>query len=125
MTDRVSWSHPKVLATLLAVFVAGAAAGSLGMKMYMRGSFSPQSRAMRQMDHSALLEYFKKELNLTDKQQHQVETLLDDHFKYLQSLNAQMEEVRVFGRESISKVLDADQKKKFDKLMQDWQRTQR
>jgi Spy/CpxP family protein refolding chaperone len=125
MTDRVSWSHPKVLATLLAVFVAGSAAGALGMKMYSRGAFSPQARAMRRMDHSALLEYFKKELNLTDKQQHQVETLLDDHFKYLQSLNAQMEEVRVFGRESISKVLDAEQKKKFDKLMQDWQRTQR
>lgn len=125
MTGRASWSHPKVITALLAVFLAGAASGVLGMKLYSRGAFNPNSRAMRQMDRSALLNYFKKELDLSDKQQHQVETLLDDHFKYLQSLGAQMEEVRVFGRESISKLLSPEQRKKFDKLMLDWQRAQR
>jgi len=125
MTDRPSWTHPKVITTLLAVFLAGAASGALSMKLYSKGTFNSNTRAMRQMDRSALLDYFKKELDLSDKQQHQVETLLDDHFKYLQSLGAQMEEVRVFGRESISKLLDSEQKKKFDKLMLDWQRTQR
>lgn len=125
MNSRASWSHPKVITTLLAVFLAGAAAGAFAMRLYSRGSLNPSTRAMRQMDHSALLGYFKKELNLSDEQQHQVETLLDDHFKYLQSLNAQMEEVRVFGRESIAKLLTPDQRKKFDKLMLDWQRAQR
>jgi Spy/CpxP family protein refolding chaperone len=125
MTGRASWSHPKVITALLAVFLAGAASGALGMKLYSRGTFNPNSRAMRQMDRTALLDYFKKELDLSDKQRHQVETLLDDHFKYLQSLGAQMEEVRVFGRESISKMLTPEQRKKFDKLMLDWQRAQR
>ena len=125
MNDRASWSHPKVLTALLAVFLAGAAAGALGMKLYTRGAFNANSRAMRGMDRSALLDYFKKELDLSEKQQHQVEDLLDDHFKYLQSLGAQMEEVRLFGRESISKMLTPEQKKKFDKLMGDWQRSQR
>lgn len=125
MTDRASWSHPKVFITLFAVFLAGAASGALGMKLYSRGSLTASSRAMRTMDRSALLDYFKKELDLSDMQQHQVETLLDDHFKYLQSLGAQMEEVRTFGRESISKMLTPEQRKKFDKLMLDWQRTQR
>ncbi len=125
MNDRASWSHPKVLTALLAVFLAGSAAGALGMKLYARGTFNPSSRAMRGMDRSALLDYFKKELDLSDKQQHQVEALLDDHFKYLQSLGAQMEEVRLFGRESISKTLSTEQKKKFDKLMLNWQRAQR
>ncbi len=125
MTGRASWSHPKVIITLLAVFLAGAAAGAFSMRMYSRGNLSPTTRAMRQMDNTALLEYFKKELSLTDKQQHQVETLLDDHFKYMQSLGAQMEEVRVFGRESIAKLLTPEQRKKFDKLMADWQHAQR
>jgi len=126
MTDRATWSHPKVITALMAVFLAGAAAGALGMKLSSRSlGQTASSRAMRQMDRSALLEYFNKELNLTDKQQHKVETLLDDHFKYVQTLGAQMEEVRVFGRESISKLLEPDQRKKFDKLMLDWQRAQR
>ncbi len=125
MTDRATWSHPKVITALLAVFLAGAAAGALGMKIAVRSSFNSSSRAMRQMDRKALLEYFNKELKLSDKQQQQVEALLDDHFKYLQTLGAQMEEVRVYGREGISKLLDAEQRKKFDKLMIDWQHAQR
>ncbi len=125
MPDRATWSHPKVITALLAVFLAGAAAGALGMKIAVRSSFNSSSRAMRQMDRKALLDYFNKELKLSDKQQQQVEALLDDHFKYLQTLGAQMEEVRVYGREGISKLLDAEQRKKFDKLMLDWQHAQR
>ena len=125
MSDRATWSHPKVITALLAVFLAGAAAGALGMKLVVRGSVNSSSRSLRQMDRKALLDYFNKELKLSDKQQQQVEALLDDHFKYLQTLGAQMEEVRVYGREGISKLLDAEQRKKFDKLMLDWQRVQK
>ena len=125
MSDRATWSHPKVITALLAVFLAGAAAGALGMKLVARSSVNSSSRTLRQMDRKALLDYFNKELKLSDKQQQKVEALLDDHFKYLQTLGAQMEEVRVYGREGISKLLDAEQRKKFDKLMLDWQRVQK
>lgn len=120
--DRVSWSHPKVLTAFLAVFVAGAATGALSMKLIARSGFNSTSRAMRQMDRKQLVELFNKELKLSDKQQQQVESLLDDDFKYLQTLGAQTEEVRVHGRDSIAKLLDVEQRKKFDKLMFDWQR---
>lgn len=123
MMDRVSWSHPKVLTAFLAVFVAGAATGALSMKLIARSGFNSTSRAMRQMDRKQLVELFNKELKLSDKQQQQVESLLDDDFKYLQTLGAQTEEVRVHGRDSIAKLLDVEQRKKFDKLMFDWQRT--
>ncbi|WP_031495527.1 hypothetical protein [Bryobacter aggregatus] len=125
MTERVSWTHPKVITALLAVFLAGSATGALTMKLASRGIFSPAARAMRQMDRREMLEYFNKELKLSDKQQQQVESLLDDHFKYLQTLGAQMEEVRVHGRESIARLLDTTQRQKFDRLMLDWQRSQR
>lgn len=124
MSSRVSWSHPKVLSALFAVFLAGAASGALVMKFYQRSAPST-AKVLRQMDRSALLAYFRKELDLTADQQKQVETLLDDHFKYLQTLGAQMEEVRHFGRDSIAKLLTPEQRKRFDKLMSDWQRAQR
>ena len=125
MIDRVSWSHPKVLTAFLAVFIAGAATGALSMKLVARSGFNATSRAMRQMDRKQLVEIFNKELKLSDKQQQQVESLLDDDFKYLQTLGAQMDEVRGHGRESIAKLLDGEQRKKFDKLMVDWQRAQK
>jgi Spy/CpxP family protein refolding chaperone len=124
MSSRVSWSHPKVLTALLAVFLAGAASGALVMKFSQRTS-ATAAKTMRHMDRAALLAYFRKELDLTVEQQKQVETLLDDHFKYLQTLGAQMEEVRHFGRDSIAKLLTPEQRKRFDKLMTDWQRAQR
>ncbi len=95
------------------------------MKLVARGGLSSASRAMRQMDRKQLVELFNKELKLSDKQQQQVESLLDDDFKYLQTLGAQMEEVRGHGRESIGKLLDVEQRKKFDKLMIEMQRAQR
>jgi Spy/CpxP family protein refolding chaperone len=125
MTDRVSWSHPKVMTALMAVFLAGAAVGAFAMKQAGKGAFGNASRVMQKMERKELLEYFQKELSLTDKQQQQVSSLLDDHFKYLQTLGAQMEEVRMHGRESIAKCLEPEQRRKFDKLMLDWQRAQK
>jgi uncharacterized membrane protein len=125
MPQRVTWSHPKVLIALLAVFLAGAAAGAFAMKTVIRNNSANGLRSMRTMDRKELMDYFRRELRLSEEQKHRVETLLEDHFKMLQMLGAQTEEVRLHGRESIAKLLDEEQRKKFDRLMSDWQRSQR
>jgi Spy/CpxP family protein refolding chaperone len=125
MSEKISWTHPRVLTAFLAVFLVGAAAGAMGMRMRYRGTTSPAARAMGQMDRKELVSFFNRELNLTDEQRKQVETMLDDQFKYLQTLGAQLEELRLHSRESIVKVLTPEQRKKFDKLMSEWQRAQR
>ncbi len=125
MTGRITWSHPKVMTALLTVFLAGAAAGAFAMKIVARSPLSNTSRAMRSMDRRELMDFFKRELSLSDEQRQRVEVQLDDHFKMLQMLGAQTEEVRLSGRESIAKLLDESQRKKFDRLMTDWQRSQR
>jgi hypothetical protein len=125
MAQRVTWSHPKVMTALLAVFLAGAAAGAFAMKAISRTNLSGRAKAMRSMDRRELMDYFKRELALSDSQKQRVETLLDDHFKMLQMLGAQTEEVRMHGRESIAKLLDEEQRRKFDRLMSDWQRSER
>lgn len=125
LDTQIKWTHSRVITAFVAVFLVGAAAGAIGMRMRYRGTFSASARAMRQMDRQELVIFFNKELDLSDEQKKQVEILLDDQFKYLQTLGAQLEELRSHSRESIVRVLNPDQRKKFDKLMADWQRAQR
>lgn len=125
MPNLFKWTHPRVLSALLAVFLAGAATGALGMKLVNRGVFASGPKSMKQMERAELLHYFQSELGLSEKQNQQVESLLDDHFKYMQSIGAQLDEVRLSGRESIAKVLTPEQRKKYDRLMAEWQRSQR
>jgi hypothetical protein len=125
MPERVTWSHPKVMTALLVVFLAGAASGAIAFRSISRNTLTGKAKVMRTMDRRELMDYFRRELALDDAQRHRVESLLEDHFKMLQMLGAQTEEVRVHGRESIAKLLSEDQRRKFETLMSEWQRSQR
>lgn len=125
MPERVSWSHPKVIAALLVVFLAGAASGAIAFRAISRNTLTGKAKAMRSMDRKELMDYFRREMALSEDQRQRVESLLEDHFKMLQMLGAQTEEVRVHGRESIAKLLSEEQRRKFENLMSEWQRSQR
>jgi Spy/CpxP family protein refolding chaperone len=125
MPNRVTWSHPKVITALLVVFLAGAASGAIALRTLSRNTLTGKAKAMRSMDRKELMDYFRREMDLNDNQRQRVESLLEDHFKMLQMLGAQTEEVRVHGRESIAKLLTGEQRKKFEGLMSEWQRSQR
>ncbi|GAB4412061.1 MAG: hypothetical protein OHK0021_20680 [Bryobacter sp.] len=71
------------------------------------------------------METFRAELGLTNEQRARVENLLEDHFKMLQMLTVQTEEVRAHGRESVAKMLTPEQRKRFDRLMTEWTKSQR
>ncbi len=125
MSNRVTWSHPKVITALLVVFLAGAASGAIAFRTLSRNTLTGKAKAMRSMDRRELMDYFRREMDLNDGQRQRVESLLEDHFKMLQMLGAQTEEVRMHGRESIAKLLTEEQRKKFEGLMSEWQRSQR
>ncbi len=125
MPTRVTWSHPKVITALLVVFLAGAASGAIAFRAFSKNVLTGKAKAMRSMDRKELMEYFRREMALSENQRQRVESLLEDHFKMLQMLGAQTEEVRVHGRESIAKLLTEDQRRKFENLMSEWQRSQR
>jgi predicted lipid-binding transport protein (Tim44 family) len=111
------------MTALLAVFLAGAATGAFALKSMQRAYAANGAKAMRNMDRKELMEFFRKELKLDNDQKQRVEALLEDHFKMLQMLGAQTEEVRAHGRESIAKLLTEEQRQKFDRLMTDWQKS--
>lgn len=116
--SRVTWHNPKILTTLLLVFLCGAAAGSLASRTFFRPKPPrPMGAYWTEGGKAMTIAKFRKELDLTDDQSKQVEAVLDDFVNYYQSLQAQMDEMRSDGKDRVLKVLNAGQKQKFEKMM--------
>ena len=52
----------------------------------------------------------------TPAQSEQLETILDDFFTYYHTLQAQLDDVRSSGKQRILRILNDEQKKKFEQL---------
>jgi hypothetical protein len=122
MDDRVSWQNPRIISILLLVFLCGAVTGALVMRHHLHNTMhrvaaSPTPDRMRDFT----LDRFQRELNLTPEQSDEVKLVLDDFFKYYHSLQSQMDEVRSAGKSRIVRVLNEEQKQKFDKIMHELQ----
>jgi len=109
-SDRASWQNPKVLTTLLLVFLTGAFAGALSMRLGLHEKLHRSAPAWREGNKEIFLSKFKRELNLTPEQTEKMSTILDDYKMYYQSLQDQLEEVRSTGKARIMAVLDDQQK---------------
>ena len=109
-TDSAIAARPKViLVALLGVaFLCGAAAGAIGMRNY----------AFREAHHAIILrereqdtvKRWREKLELTDDQTAQIRMILDDFDKYYDNVVAE-------GHERIVQVLNPEQRKKFEKLI--------
>jgi hypothetical protein len=122
--NRAPWQNPKVMMTLLLVFVAGAASGAFAMRMRARlarvSAANPGS--MKPVGKDAFLERFKierleKELSLRPDQVEQVKAVLDDYSKYYQSLQDQLDDMRSTGKVRLMQTLDQAQRAQFEKML--------
>jgi hypothetical protein len=118
------WRSPRVMLTVFLVFLTGSAAGGLGMRYTMRAAAQRNVPAWKEGGKDITLQMFRKELNLSEHQSAEVETVLDDFMMYYQTLQAQMDEVRANGKERILRLLDEDQKEKFSRMMSELQARQ-
>ncbi len=121
--------NPRIAGTLTLVFLAGVATGMVGMRYGLhdqlhRGSTTAASTA-RETGDDAVLEYFRAELNLTPDQASKLATVLDDYREYYQSvqdqiedlrLREQIEDLRSTGKSRIIEILDPEQRAKFEKM---------
>jgi hypothetical protein len=117
--ERASWQNPRVLTTLVLVFLTGAMAGAISMraglheKMHRSASAAPYWREGRaEFSYDRL----KKDLDLTPDQSERLKTILDDFDKYHEDLQAQIEDVRATGKNRIMQMLDARQRQRFEQL---------
>ena len=105
---------------LLTVFLCGAAAGALAVRVSNSLSTprvaanAPQwKEGQRELTISTL----KKELDLTPDQAKEIETVLDDFVLYYQNLQGQMDDWRSNGKTRIMSALTPAQRAKFEKMM--------
>jgi len=116
-----SWRNPKILALLLLVFLVGAAAGALTMRFGIHPVLHRAGPAWREGGKEITLQKWRKELDLSDAQAEQMEIVLDDFMTYTQTLQAQMDEVRATGKARIMRILNEQQRRRFEKIMSDLQ----
>ena len=115
------WRNPKIVLLLLSVFVCGAVAGVVGMRISQRTVSAKQIPYYKESEREISLQRFKKELDLTSEQPAEIEVILDDFMMYYQTLQAQMDEVRSHGKDRIETILDERQRAKFNKMLSELQ----
>jgi trans-aconitate methyltransferase len=118
--------NPKVLGTLLLVFLAGSAVGALVMQMGLHeklhrtvsAAMTEHPAATRAFDNNdALIQRFKTELNLSADQTVKIAMVLSDYREYYHNLQDQLDDVRATGKTRIMQILDDQQRSKFEKIM--------
>jgi Spy/CpxP family protein refolding chaperone len=115
-SDRPTWQNPKILTTLVMVFLVGAFTGAIGMREGLHEQLHRSAAYWRGDKAEFSYEQLKTELNLTPEQSDRLKTILDDFVKYHEDLEAQIEDVRATGRNRIVQILTPEQRKRFEKL---------
>jgi len=106
--DRPAWQDPRVITVIVLVFMAGAMSGAIGMQKILHGRLHPKAELS--------YETLKTELNLSPDQSVKIRRILDDFVKFYQEIQAQIEDMRATGKNQIRGILDAEQRKRFDKI---------
>jgi Spy/CpxP family protein refolding chaperone len=115
--ERAPWQNPRILSTLMLVFLAGAGAGALSMRLGLHDKLHRSAAANSQMSREAVLSNFRTKLDLSGEQAQQIGLVLEDYRLYYQSLQDQLDDLRSTGKNRILAVLNPDQREKFEKMM--------
>lgn len=111
---RAPWMNPRILTTLLLVFLAGAATGALSMRLIHH-----PAPVNAQPTREAVLNRFRTQLDLDGGQVQKLSLLLDDYSQYYESLQEQLDDLRSTGKTRIMQILNPQQREKFEKMMSD------
>jgi hypothetical protein len=113
---RHTWRHPRILSLLVLVFLCGAAAGALTMRIAGSYMARPSISTWKESTRDMTLDWFRRELALTPGQAREIEAVLDDYVIYYQNLQTQMDDFRYEGRKRILQILNEEQRKKYERM---------
>jgi Spy/CpxP family protein refolding chaperone len=115
-SEQPGWQNPRILTTLVLVFLTGAMAGAIGMRAGLHAQLHRSAVYLKGDRGYFSYDLLRKELNLTPDQSEHLKTILDDFAKYHEDLEAQIEDVRATGRNRIVQILTPEQRKRFEQL---------
>lgn len=122
--NRMTWQNPRILSILLLVFVCGAMAGAVTMRLGFSQPLRRSQSYWKEGGKEISLDRFRRELSLNEEQARQMETVLNDFVMYYQSLQEQMNDVRAQGKFRITQILNEEQRQKFNRMISDLQTKQ-
>lgn len=107
---------PRVIAavTLTLVFLCGAAVGALVMDLRVHNRASGPAFNSAQ-GKAAFFDRMNRELNLTPAQSEQMQSILKDFWDYYRTVLSD-------GKSRIEQILNEEQRRKFEQILQDQQR---
>jgi Spy/CpxP family protein refolding chaperone len=119
VSNKPSIGNPRIASTLLLVFLAGAAAGMLGMRYGLHDRLHRVAAASspHESSRNAVLQDFKTKLDLSPEQTDQIAVVLEDFSHYYESLQDQLDDLRSTGHSRIVQILQPGQREKFEKMM--------
>ena len=115
--EPAPWRNPRILTTLMLVFLAGASAGALSMRFGLHEKLRRSQAASRENSRDAVIQRFKTQLDLSGAQADRIAAVLEDYRSYYQSLQDQLDDLRSTGKNRILAVLNPEQRVKFEKMM--------
>jgi Spy/CpxP family protein refolding chaperone len=115
-SDQPTWQNPRILTTLVLVFLAGAMAGAIGMRAGLHEELHRNAVYWKGEKADFSYDQLQRELKLTPDQSQRLKTILDDFVKYHEDLETQIEDVRATGRNRILQMLTPEQRKRFEQL---------
>ncbi len=118
-SDKPSWQNPKVLTTLLLIFVAGAFTGAVSMRVGIHNRLHTNTTLRDPGKAKDYLARWQKDLELSPEQTKQMSSILDDYKQYYEQLEDQIEEVRATGKGRILAILTPEQRQKFERVLAD------
>ena len=95
--------------SLVLVFLCGAVAGALVMRWTERAGFVQNQHTQTALPASA--DEWRRQLDLTDAQTRQLDSILDDFGRYYDNLLAD-------GQTRIRQILNDEQRKKFNRMIE-------
>ncbi len=101
------------------IFFSGALAGGMFMSFAEHYWLHPRQAAAAppwESDRQHSIELFKRQLNLTDDQTRQLETILDETMRQYEDLHSFTHHIRDDGLMRIRAMLNDNQRKEFDTL---------
>jgi hypothetical protein len=122
--NPVPWKNPRIIYTLLFVFLSGAVAGAVSARFGLNPERHRSGPVWKEGGKDITLQRFKDVLSLSPKQAGEIEIVLDDFMMYYQTLQAQMDDVRATGKVRIMKILTDEQKQKFERMLSELQAKQ-